>query len=119
MNPYLICYDFHTDKNYTPLWNNLRQMGSVRLQESVWLLESALGVAQLRNLISSMIDTQDSVAVLELKPGSTWATVNVNGLATQWLSGHVLQADAPPANILLGYGPALPISGRSNILTGL
>ena len=111
MKLHLICYDFHIDRNYSPLWDKLRQMRAVRLQKSVWFLESEFSAEELKVIVCSMIDRDDTVAVVELKPGSGWATINVNARANEWLSEHMCHSAPSLAKTVLGYGPAFPIAG--------
>src|SRR5215208_7185798 len=73
MAHYIISYDLHKDRNYEPVWALLQSWGCVRLLESVWLGSLTGGAGAIRKAVSDAMDADDSVAVIELKPGSEWA----------------------------------------------
>jgi hypothetical protein len=60
--------------NYTPIWNTLREWGAHRLAEGLWVLTSESPALQIRDALYQSTGRRDTVVVIELKPGSLWAT---------------------------------------------
>jgi len=89
MNFYLISYDLHHARHYQPVWNMLESWGAVRLLESLWLVSRSERVGVLREALQNVVDSDDSIAVVELKPGSEWATFNARKPGTDWLTGNI------------------------------
>lgn len=90
MAKYLITYDYRNTRNYTPLYNLLAQWGAARLLESVWLANLNGTAAAVRDALTSVADSDDVFAVIELKNGSDWATtsgVQKNGV--EWLEANL------------------------------
>ena len=83
MAHYIASYDLHNQRHYQPVWSALESMGGTRLLESLWVLSINLSAAQVRDRIKAAADNDDSVAVVELKPGSDWACIRAkeNGVA--------------------------------------
>ncbi|MGO4519010.1 hypothetical protein AB4076_00220 [Dyella sp. 2RAF44] len=89
MSLYVISYDLHKVRHYGPLINALKTAGAVEALESFWLANLAQTAIQVRDAVQSWIDADDSVVVLEIKPGSDWATYLARPVAVNWLHGHV------------------------------
>ncbi|HKG82679.1 MAG TPA: hypothetical protein VKB16_05910 [Beijerinckiaceae bacterium] len=89
MAHYIISYDLHKDRNYEPVWALLQSWGCVRLLESVWLGSLTGGAGAIRKAVSDAMDADDSVAVIELKPGSEWAALRARELGTDWLTQNI------------------------------
>jgi hypothetical protein len=90
MAHYIASYDLHNQRHYQPVWNELESMGATRLLESLWVLTSALTASQIRDRIAKAADSDDSVAVIELKPGSYWGTVRARPHGVQWLQQNIM-----------------------------
>lgn len=89
MASYLITYDNHPPRNYTALYQLMAQWKAIRLAESVWLV-NLVGPAELvREIVAGKLQRDDTVAVLELKASSDWATLNVSAAANSWLSAYI------------------------------
>lgn len=89
MAQFLITYDNHPPRNYTLLYQLMASWNAVRLAESVWLANLKGPASEIRDIVASRLQSNDTVAVLELKHGSDWATVNVNPAANAWLSNNI------------------------------
>lgn len=89
MPSYLISYDLRKQRNYQPLWTALEEAGAVRLLESLWLANLNAGVGAVRQSLSNLMDNDDGVAVIELQPGSEWATMGALPAGTNWLANHI------------------------------
>jgi len=73
MYTYSVTYDLHKVRNYQSLWNVLNRLGGQRVLESQWLVRTQMTAPQLRDHLRKSMDNDDSIVVLELKPGSNWA----------------------------------------------
>jgi hypothetical protein len=89
---YLITYDNHPPRNYDALYRLMAEWKAVRLAQSVWLVELRGPADAIRNIVQGKLQLNDTVAVLELKPGSDWATSHVSAAASAWLSANVMPA---------------------------
>lgn len=93
LRPFLITYDLHKVRHYSALLAALRSWGAVPLAKSVWLANLIGPAGVIRDLLERCVDGDDSIAVLELKPGSDWATVNVTKAANRWLSSNIMASE--------------------------
>lgn len=90
MAHFLISYDLHSSRTYQPVWNELEGWGAVRLLESLWVVSLNNTAVEIRDALKAVIDGDDSVAVVELQPGSQWATQRSSDLGTAWLRKNIL-----------------------------
>jgi hypothetical protein len=86
---YVISYDLHRVRVYTPLIAALRAAGAIEALESFWLANLAQTAIEARDAVRSWLDADDSVVVLELKEGSDWATYLPRPPTVGWLQRHV------------------------------
>jgi hypothetical protein len=86
---YIISYDQHRDRDYTPVWTQLNSWGAKRVLESVWLLASSLTAQQIRDQLQTVTRKEDSLLVVELKPGSNWGTYQAQTPGVQWLQQNI------------------------------
>lgn len=91
MSLYMISYDQHRDKDYTPIWNQLRQWGAKRILESVWFAELNGTAAAVRDTLKTASRNEDSLIVVELKSGSGWAASGAQEEGVTWLRQHILK----------------------------
>lgn len=89
MTSFLITYDNHPPRNYVALYQLMAAWKAVRMADSVWLANLNGTAAEVRSVVLSKLQSNDRVAVLELKQGSGWATINVDAAANAWLSANV------------------------------
>ncbi|WP_143755113.1 hypothetical protein [Caulobacter sp. B11] len=89
MAKYLITYDLRAPgRKYDTLVAALRKAGCVPIAESVWLGNlqgNALGV---RDNIRALVDANDRVVVIELKPGD-WAVWQGFTEGIAWLEANL------------------------------
>lgn len=86
MAVYLVSYDLRQPgQNYQALHAELRSVDSVRVLESLWLLDVPQTAVQVRDAVASYVDRNDGVLVAEIMPGSDWAYVNLRGNTGAWL----------------------------------
>ena len=87
MTTFSISYDLHNPhRDYKPLISALEKAGAARLLESLWLFSTTSTSAQVREWVDTLIDSDDSVAVLQIGPG--WATRNVRPEGLAFLKKH-------------------------------
>lgn len=89
MAHHLISYDLHNQRHYQPVWDLLESWGAVRLLESLWVVTRNDSVGTLRDALKKVADSDDSFAVIELKPGSEWATQNGRPGGVDWLTRNI------------------------------
>lgn len=86
---HLIMYDAHKVRKYQSLYEGLMRLRAVRITECVWGVELDGGAGATREYISKLLDNDDTVVVIQLKPYLDWSTVNATPEATRWLSEHI------------------------------
>jgi hypothetical protein len=89
MYRYIISYDQHRDKDYTPIWDLLRSWSAVRLLESVWLVSSLQQPGALREAIREHTRDEESVAVIALENGADWSTYGCQPEGVRWLKNNL------------------------------
>jgi hypothetical protein len=90
MANYIIGYDLHHDRDYTPIWGALKGWGATRLVEALWVVAIDFTAGQIRQTLYDATGKRDSVAVVELKPGSNWSTIGVPDAGNNWLRANIL-----------------------------
>lgn len=77
MSSYIISYDLVGQKDYKKLFNALYALGSVaHVHESVWVVsfnESEFGSKEIREKLSSFIDSDDRLFVAKLTGQAAWS----------------------------------------------
>lgn len=89
MAHFIISYDLHNQRTYQPVWNLLEKWGAVRLLESLWVVTLGNTAAEVRDALNQVIDNDDSVALVELKTGSGWATMRARQPGIAWLKRNI------------------------------
>lgn len=92
MAQFLITYDNKPPRNYAALYRLMAAWSAVRLADSVWLANLNAEASVVRGFVVNTLQRNDTVAVIELQPGSDWATACVNVAANTWLSAHIRPA---------------------------
>lgn len=90
MAHFLITYDEHHHHDYSALYQLMASWQAVRLANSVWLAHLNGTAIQVRDVVGATLRSVDTIAVLELKQGSSWATLNAKPAANTWLSTNIL-----------------------------
>lgn len=89
MAQYIVSYDLRAPgRNYQSLYGMLKSAG-VRILESVWLIQSDMGAAAVRDKLKSVTDQNDGIMVVELEARADWATYNVSLDGSNWLKTKV------------------------------
>jgi hypothetical protein len=89
MAHYIVSYDLHNQRNYQPVWDALESWGGARLLESLWVLTNSATAGDIRTALQNIVDNDDSVAVIELKPGSNWSTIRARQAGVDWLKQNI------------------------------
>ena len=92
MAKFLNSYDLHDRRQYPLLWNTLLQWRAVKILESVWLANLVGPAPVIRDILLQHVDNDDSIAVIELKPGSDWATMRCSFKGADWLNSYIAEA---------------------------
>jgi hypothetical protein len=92
MTSYLITYDLHKRRVYDGLYRLMAEWGAVRLTESLWMARLNGPAEVVRNIVSRHLDSDDTIAVVEIPKGADWATVRVSAAASAFLSANVMPA---------------------------
>ena len=67
----------------------LESWGAVRLLETLWLLSTRLDARYVTSALQDLVAPQDSVAVIDLQPGSEWSAAGLSEAAAEWLREHI------------------------------
>ena len=88
---FLISYDFHRVKKYERLYEVLEtKWKAKRLLESLWLAELKGPASEILRLLRAVIDSDDSLVVIELRGNFDW---------------HTIRARPPGVALLRKYSP--------------
>jgi hypothetical protein len=68
----------------------LGELGAVRLLESLWLVTLNDTATEVRDALVAVVDADDSIAVVELKAGSNWASIRANESGVAWLRTNIM-----------------------------
>jgi len=78
----LVTYDLHAPgRDYAPVHEYLRQFAYCKHLESVWLIDTQLSTAMVRDALMQRIDRNDTVFVVQLM--NDWAAYNYR--CADWL----------------------------------
>ena len=89
---YLISFELHDPRMHPPLWDRLKAMAASRLLESLWLVSSPAPAEQIRDELADAAHPDDCFAVIEMQPGSNWATMRAKTDGISWLSANLAMA---------------------------
>jgi len=92
MANYFMTYDLHNRRDYKSLYQLLASWKAVRLTESDWLATLSGSAVAVRDAVLAHLDSDDTVAVIEIPKGANWATMRVSAAANAFLSSNVLPA---------------------------
>lgn len=90
MANFVISYDLHNQRTYPQAWQKLEGWGAVRLLESLWVVTLNNTASEVRDALKAVVDSDDSIAVVEIKKGSGWAAVRAKKEGVAWLREKVL-----------------------------
>ena len=90
MRHFIISYDLHKQRTYEPVWAELEGWGAVRLLESLWVASLNNTAGEVRDALKAVVDSDDSIAVVELKAGSLWGALRAKKDGVAWLRKNIL-----------------------------
>jgi hypothetical protein len=85
----LVGYDLLTPgKDYTPLHEAIKRLGTWwHCLDSTWIVVTPLSTQEVRNQLSSFVDSNDRLAVFALS--ENWATLHLSQNCNEWLRNNV------------------------------
>lgn len=89
MGLYFVGYDARPDTR-PKLEGLLCGWGAATLYDGAWLLSHRSSALDLRNRLQGLLHDDDPAIVLELKPGSWWASEHADRSGLDWLRAHLL-----------------------------
>ncbi len=89
MAVFIVSYDAHNQRDYDDLYEAMEENSGVRLLESVWGIELDNSAAEVRDWIRGLLDDDDSILVVKIKPTPSWAARKCKKSATDWLKENV------------------------------
>ena len=86
---FCITYDLVEDKNYDALISRLRELDTVKVQLSQWLLSANNTAAEVKEHLASYVDEDDRLMVIEFtkKPAFVMALSGTNAWLGRFFSG--------------------------------
>lgn len=85
MATFIVTYDTHAGRNYKSLYDGMEENGGVRLAESVWGIALNNTAGEVRDWVKSLLDSDDTIVVIQVKPKPSWATQKAKKGANDWL----------------------------------
>lgn len=81
-----ITYDLVADKNYDALIDRLKELDTVKVQLSQWLLSADNTAKEVKDHLAQYVDDDDRLMVIEFtkKPAYTYALKGTNA----WIDKH-------------------------------
>ncbi|MGF1454437.1 MAG: hypothetical protein ACFB6R_03565 [Alphaproteobacteria bacterium] len=89
MATFLISYDTHYARNYDRLYTAFDKHGIGRVLESVWIGELDNTHDQVRDWVRNLLDDDDSILIIEMKPKHSKAWRNLPDDVVKWLKALV------------------------------
>lgn len=90
MPVYLITYDTHGEpRNYDDLYEAFENANLGRVTESVWLGELASNLTEVREWVRGLLDDDDTILVIQMKPKHGWAGRKLGTGVAEWISAKI------------------------------
>lgn len=89
MAVFIVSYDTVKERNYQALYEGMENVGGVRLLESVWGVALENTTAEVRDWVRDLLDDDDKILVVKLKPSVSWAARKCGTDVTAWLREHI------------------------------
>lgn len=88
MNVYIVSYDLIKDKDYQPLIDEIKSIGSwAKPLESFWLVKTSETASSVRDSLKKVMDSNDKLIVIEAN--KWWATYNISKDVTEWMKDNI------------------------------
>jgi len=85
---YLIGFEVRKVREYKSLNDHLALWNAVPLHRGAWLVEHPGSAVNVRKDLQALVDPDDTVFAVQIKPGAEWSGWLVPKPATEWLSKH-------------------------------
>jgi len=82
---FLITYDAHYDRDYADLYEAFDGLDIGRIMDSVWLGEINNTAKEVREWVRGLLDDDDSILVIEMKPKHMYAGRKLGEGVGDWL----------------------------------
>lgn len=92
MPHYMISYNLRKVRNYDGLIKTLRTMKCISPLKSLWVGSLVGPASAIRQILANEMDSDDGLVIVEIKPGSDWATKAPNEHASTWFSNNITKA---------------------------
>lgn len=89
MATFIVTYDAHFGRDYEALYKAMADFRGVRLAESVWGIDLDNTPKEVRDWMRGLLDDDDTIIVIQIKPRPSWATRKVAAEATAWLTENI------------------------------
>lgn len=87
MSSFLVTYDLISNKDYSKLYEAIRNYGSyAHVLESVWIIKSSTSSSDIRDNLISYIDNDDKLFVAKLTGQSAWK--NLSKEVADWIRNN-------------------------------
>lgn len=88
MTCYLVSYDLHKPgRDYEALYSALKAYGTwARINESFWAIVTEQSAVQVRDSLTTHLDTNDSLFVVKSGSEAAWRNVRCK---SEWLKEHL------------------------------
>lgn len=87
MSSFIISYDLISDKDYSKLYEAIRNYGYfAHVLESVWIVNSSDYSTTIRDNLSSYMDSDDKLFVAQLSGESAWR--NLSAKVSDWIKSN-------------------------------
>lgn len=72
---YVISYDLKNTRDYETLWARLEQWGGEKVLQSVWIANIAGTASEIIDVLQTVVDGDDALAVIEITGAADWSTL--------------------------------------------
>ncbi len=66
MSSFIVSYDTHKQRNYDELYKGMKEVGGIRLLESLWGVELNNTTPEVRDWVRGLLDDDDSIVVIRI-----------------------------------------------------
>lgn len=87
MSSFVVSYDLISDKDYSKLYEAIRNYGSyAHVLESVWIIKSESSSSNIRDSLKSYMDSDDKLFIAKLTGESAWR--NLSSEISKWIKDN-------------------------------
>ncbi len=82
---FMIAFELRTASDYETLYHCLDHWAAVPILDGLWLAEIPGTAASVRDVLRSVLDCEDGIAVLPIGDENNWAAIGISVRGLQWL----------------------------------